>query len=634
MLNDQDFRRSVPQAFEAAVHKFSDRLAVKHRQRSLTYSQLNQAANQIAAALVESSGSANQPVAILFDLGVDAIVAALAVLKAGKILVALDPSYPLERIRDVVEDSQAKWLLTSNANLALAERVAQVPAQIVNTDTLVASPATGNLGLTIAPQAIAQIVYTSGSTGRPKGVVHNHHIMLYEASYGSDFFRLSPADRDLHVFRPVAIAFMKENLKAFLAGAAILPFDIKAEGLLRLSQLLRTEEVTVYRSLSSTFRAFVETVTGTDVFERVRLVLLGGESLTKRDFEMFKHHFPQSCMFVNAFNTTEGGTICHFNVDQRTEFPGTVVPIGLPAEGKAVLLVGEDGQRVEPGAVGEIVVKSRYLSLGYWRNPELTAKTFLTDPDDSDMRSYYTGDLGRMLPDGCLVHLGRKDQRIKIRGYRVEIGEIEVLLMEHPEVKESAVVAWDRGDAEKQLVAYVVARREPPPSATEIISFLRKRLPEHMVPADLVFLKSLPQTNGKIDRRSLPRPDKGRPNLAPSFALPSSELDRHLVAIWESVLDVHPIGIHDNFFQLGGHSLAAGRIVAEVIKAFEIDIPLATLFNAPTVADMAAVVNDHLANSIGESEVARILAELETLTDEDAQRLVDAGLAKSRQESK
>ena len=632
MLNDQDLRRSVPDAFEEAVAKFLDRLAVKHVNQWLTYGQVNAAANKIAGALVAGAGISNEPVAILFDHGVDAIVAAIAVLKAGKILVALDPTFPFERIREVVEDSQTQWILTSKANLPLAERVAQVPTQIINTDSLPAGLSTSNLGLSISPEAVAQIVYTSGSTGRPKGVVHNHHIMLYEATYGSDYFRVRPDDRNLHVFRPVAIAFMKENLKAFLVGAALVPFDIKAEGLNRLSDLLRAEEITVYRSLSSTFRAFVETLSGAEILQRLRLILLGGESLTKRDFEMFKKHFPPTCLFVNAFNTTEGGTICHYTIDHQTELPGNVVPIGFPAEGKGVVLVGEDGKDVEPGSVGEIVVKSRYLSLGYWRNAELTAKTFLAEPDGGDTRTYYTGDLGRMLPDGCLVHLGRKDSRVKIRGYRVEIGEIEVLLMEHPEIKESAVVAWDNGEAEKQLVAYVVPRSEPPPTATEILSFLRTRLPEYMVPTDLVFLKTLPQANGKIHRRSLPRPDRSRPNLAQSYTPPTSEIDRQVVDIWEAILDVHPIGIHDNFFDLGGHSLAATRIVSAVIKTFLVDIPLAILFNSPTVADMAAAISAHMVKSVGEAEIARILAELEALTDEEAQQLVSAGVSKARHE--
>lgn len=632
MLNDLNLRRSVPQAFEAAALKFLNRVALKHRHQSLTYGQVNETANKIARALVHSSGIGNEPVAILFDHGLDAIVAAIAVMKAGKVLVALDPTFPIERMQDVVEDSQSRWIVISDANLSLAERVAQVPTQIINTDSLPAGLSTSNLELSISPEAIAQIVYTSGSTGRPKGVVHNHHIMLYEATYGSDSFHFRPEDRNLHVFRPVAIAFMKENLKAFLAGAALVLFDIKAQGLNRLSDLLRAEEITVYRSLSSTFRAFVETLSGGEIFERLRLILLGGESLTKRDFEMFKKHFPSTCQFVNAFNTTEGGTICHYNIDHLTEFPGNVVPIGFPADGKEIMLVDEDGKTVEPEAMGEIVVKSRYLSLGYWRNAELTAKSFLTEPDGDDTRTYYTGDLGRRLPDGCLVHLGRKDQRVKIRGYRVEIGEIEVLLMEHPAIKEAAVVARDRGEAEKQLVAYVVPRSEPPPTATEIARFLQSRLPEYMVPATLVFLKELPQTNGKIDRRSLPRPDRSRPNLEQSYVPPTSELDRQVVEIWEAILDVHPIGIHDNFFQLGGHSLAAARIVSEVLKTFLVDIPLPNLFNSPTAADMALVINAHKMKSIGEAEVARILAELEALTDEEARQLAGVGGSKTRNE--
>ena len=632
MLQDQSLSRSVPVAFEEAVVRFAHRLAIKDRNQTFTYEQLNESANKIARALVENCGTDNEPVAMLYDHGPAAIVAGLAVLKAGKILVALDPTFPLERIRDVVEDAQTKWILTDNVNLSLAARIVPAATQIINTDRLPVGLSTSNLGLSLSPEAVAQIVYTSGTTGRPKGVVHNHHIMLYEATYGSNYFRVGPEDRNLHVFRPVAIAFMKENLKALLAGAALVPFDIKAEGLNRLSDLLVAEEITIYRSLSSTFRVFVETLSGHEMFHRLRLILLGGESLTKRDFDMYKKHFPSTCLFVNAFNTTEGGTICHYAIDHRTEFPGNVVPVGFPAEGKEILLVEENGKAVEPGAVGEIVVKSRYLSLGYWRKPELTAQTFLAEPNGSGARVYYTGDLGRRLPDGCLVHLGRKDQRVKIRGYRVEIGEIEILLMEHGDVKEAAVVAWESDEAEKRLVAYVVPRSDRPPSATEILQFLQTRLPDYMIPAELVFLQNLPQTNGKIDRRSLPRPSRTRPNLEQDYIPPSTEIDRQLVDIWEGILDVRPIGMRDDFFQIGGHSLAAARIVSRVIKTFLVEIPLEALFNAPTVADMAAAIEAHPGKKIGDAELERILAEMESLTDEEAQRLVSEGVAKASRE--
>jgi amino acid adenylation domain-containing protein len=621
MLNDQHYRRSVPDAFEEAVVKFSERLAVKHRNKTLTYRQLNDAANKIAWCLIERCGKGNEPVAMLYDHGPDAMIAALAVLKAGKILVALDPTFPFERLRDVVQDLQSQWILSGDANLSLADRIAQSPIQVINTDNLAADLPISNVSLALSPEAIAQIAYTSGSTGRPKGVVHNHRIMLYEATYGSSYFRVRPDDRNLHVFRPIAIAFMKENLKALLAGAAIVPFDIKSQGLNRLSDLLQSEEITVYRSLSSTFRAFVETLSGRENFRRIRLILLGGETLTRRDYEMFKKHFPLTCVFVNSYNTTEGGTVCHYTIDHETEFSGNTVPIGFAADGKEVKLVDEGGNEVECGAVGEIVVKSRYLSLGYWRRPELTAETFLAEAT-GDARTYHTGDLGRMLPDGCLVHLGRKDQRVKIRGYRVEIGEVEALLMEHPNIKEAAVVAWDNDTADKCLVAYLVPRSDPAPTTSEIVQFLRTKLPEYMIPGELMFLEYLPQTNGKIDRRSLPQPSRNRPELAQPYVAPSTEVARQLVLIWEDVLNVRPIGIHDDFFYLGGHSLAAARIVFQVIKTFLVEIPLAVLFNAPTVADMAAAMQVHLNSNINQAELERILAQLESLTDEEAQTLV------------
>jgi acyl carrier protein len=280
--------------------------------------------------------------------------------------------------------------------------------------------------------------------------------------------------------------------------------------------------------------------------------------------------------------------------------------------------------------VGEIFVKSRYLARGYWKDPALTREKFLEDSNAGDQRTYRTGDLGRLLTSGGFVHLGRKDSLVKIRGYRIGIGEIELALLDHPGVNDAVVAAWDSEPSEKYLAAYVVSRWKIPPTVTDLLGFLRNRLPHYMLPSVFVFLENIPQANGKVDRCSLPRPKRVRPNLAQSYAAAASAIEKQLVQIWEEVLDLCPIGIHDNFFDLGGHSLAATRIAFQIVKKFNLELPLKSLFESPTIFDMSLVVTEHGARRMGEQAMERTLAELEALTDEEACRLVSDARGRPR----
>jgi acyl carrier protein len=355
---------------------------------------------------------------------------------------------------------------------------------------------------------------------------------------------------------------------------------------------------------------------------RVRLIHLSGAPITRVDFELFKRKFVPGTLLWIGMGSTEARGICSAIVDHSFPFPEEGCPVGYPAVGKKILLLDESGHEVGPGEVGEIAVKGRNLNPGYWRKPVLTSAKFLPDSSGGNERIYLTGDLGRMLPDGFLIYLGRKDFMVKIRGYRVEPTEVENMLLNHTQVKEVGVVAWDREPEEKYLTAYIVPRRVVAPKINELSNFLRQQLPDYMIPSNFVFLKSLPFTNGKLDRAALPRPDHKRPDLGQPYTAPHSEVEQKLVEIWEELLDVRPIGIHDNFFDLGGHSLAATRVVSQVIKRFQLELPLQSLFKAPTVAAMAAIIAQHQGKKLREEELDRILAELETLSDEDAKRLL------------
>jgi len=313
----------------------------------------------------------------------------------------------------------------------------------------------------------------------------------------------------------------------------------------------------------------------------------------------------------------------YFNVESPIE--GMEWPAGYSTEDADISLLDEEGEEEKCDPIGEIVVKSRYISPGYWRRPDLTREKFFSDPDGGDKRIYYTGDLGRLRSDGLLYHLGRKDFQLSVRGYRVEAGEIEAVLLAQDNVKEALVATGkaSTGGDDDHLIAYIVPFEKPSSSTLVLRRAAREKLPAFMVPSDFVFLESLPLTpNGKVDRLALPAPDNARPELDVAYAAPQSDIEKQLAKIWGEVLCIEQVGIHDNFLDLGGHSLAASRVISRAIQTFRLELPVNALFDAPTVARMAVIVEQNRAKRV-DAELERMLREVETMTEEEAQRSVD-----------
>ena len=355
------------------------------------------------------------------------------------------------------------------------------------------------------------------------------------------------------------------------------------------------------------FRQLAEVAPLQDKLPHLRLLRLSGAPITKLDFDLYKNNFCSTTLLEIMMGSTESRGICRAVVDQAFSFPEDGTPAGYPYPDKKILLLDENGREVGPGEVGEIAVQGGTSSDGYWNRPEDNSAKFLRDPKTAEEPICLTGDLGRMRPDGFMIHLGRKDFMVKIRGYRVEFAEIEQALLEHPEVKETGIVAWDREPGEKYLVAYVVAKRASQPTVDELRAFLKEKLSDYMIPSAYVFLDSLPLTNGKLDRQALPKPGNTRPSLSQLFESPRNDLEQRLVLIWEEVLGIKPVGVHDNFFDLGGHSLAASRIISRIIKTFELDLPIKALFDSPTVAHMAALITQYRSNKAGQEDLARLV---------------------------
>jgi amino acid adenylation domain-containing protein len=577
--------------FERQVQQRPDGLAVKMGRHSLSYDQLNRRANQIAHAIQQQRGPQSEPIFVLMDQGIELIAALLGVVKAGKMYVAQETQTPKARLTSILEDTQAPLILTETAHLELAQELASGGPELLAVDGLGAEWPDHNPTLGFTSDRYLNIMYTSGSTGGAKGVIQSHRNLTYDNRErpGMGVF---PDDR---VALVVPCSFGASAAVVFgtlMRGGALFPFDLKREGVSRLGPWLREERITIYQSVPTVFRHLLNGLEPGERFPDMRLVRLGGEPVLRRDFELFKRHFPQPCKLRLGLGTTETYLVTYMLLDANSIVEDDILPTGYPDAGKEVLILGEQRQPLPPGEVGEIAVRSRYLSPGYWRRPELTAAAFLPEPDGSDARLYFSGDLGRFRPDGCLEHLGRKDFQVKIRGHRVETAEVEQALLELEGVREAVVVAQEKGPGDNRLVAYLVPRAPGSVTPAEARQHLIDRLPTYMAPSLYMIVNTLPLLPfGKVNRRALPPPNWAAPTTQTPYVAPRTESEQAIADIWRTAMGVERVGIDDNFFELGGQSLIAAEIVAEIRRRFPTERPLSHFLEAPTVAAQARLLD-------------------------------------------
>lgn len=616
----EDVETSIPARFEKIARRYPARTAVKADRKQLTYAELDLASNRLAQAILARRGERAEPIGFLFTKSAGFVVALMAILKAGKIAAPMDPALPLVRLSLMFEDMQAPVLLTDHDSFAIANRVAG-PDRCLDIAALQSNTGDQNPRLALSPDGLACLFYTSGSTGLPKGVMENHRNLLHLVMRDTN---------DYHICAEDKLAFVasagRDIFRAVLNGATVYPIDIRREGFVGLCRRLMEDEITIYNSVTSAFRNFAGTLTGRERFPHLRLLMVTGETVYRSDFELYKRFFSaDACVFVNRYGPNEAsGLISQYLMDKLSVVTGATVPVGYPAKDKEIRLIDDSGVPAGIGRPGEIAVTSRYLSPGYWRQSERTGMVFQSGSSDYATRLYRTGDIGVMDPDGRLTHLGREDFQVKIRGNKVEMAAVETALLNLEAIGEAAVIAHDDTTGDKRLVAYIVAKQVPVPTTNELRDALAATLPEYMVPATFVFLDKLPVTGiGKVDRKSLTDPGHVRPRLNESYQAPINPIETRLARIWSEVLALEDVGVNDNFLDLGGHSLAAMRVVSQVLSEFQLEIPLTSLFAAPTVAEMAKVIERHQENRITTEDLDRLLTEVEAMQEEEATRLVD-----------
>ena len=584
--------KCLHQLIEKQAEQFPERPAAVSKHEQLTYREFNARANQLAHYLRSCGVGPNTKVGVCLRPSIDFAVAVLAILKSGGSCVPMDPSYPPQRLTYILQDAQAQVLITSQDTLPEAVPTECKMLLLEEHSATVSRQSRANPAPNVTPSDVAYVIYTSGSTGKPRGVLLPHIGLVNYISTMARMYSMVPEDR---VLQFCSISFdiaIEEIFLAWTTGAALV---FKSEetplGVPEFLDWIEQQGITVLDLPTAYWHEWVHHLP--ELKEpsprKLRLVIVGGEKASAKAYGSWRSAVGPRVRWVNTYGPTEASIAA---TSYEPQFGADAIPdnlpIGRPVPNVRIYLLDGHLNPVPVGVPGELHIGGVGVAQGYFNRPELTVEKFIPDPFSYEpgARMYRTGDLARYLPSGEIEFLGRRDDQIKIRGFRIELGEIESALAKFPGVREVAVVAKEKDPGEKCLVAYLVLQQRGEHSPAKFRSLLRQQLPDYMVPAAFVFLDSMPMTpNGKINRQGLPEPEFDFASTETAVA--GDALQWQLSRIWQEVLGKKQIGIRDNFFDLGGHSLLAARLMHKIGQELGKTLPLAMLFESPTIEQLA-----------------------------------------------
>lgn len=592
-----DTRAEFPQVcahelFEQQVVRDSGAIAIEFGEQRISYRELNERANRVAHHLRTRGVGPDVLVGICLDRSPEMVVALLAVWKAGGAYVPLDPTYPAERLSFMIGDAQTSVLLTEEKYRQLFASGGGKAIYLDSDWPMLGREAGGNPDPVAGPSNLAYVMYTSGSTGKPKGAMILHRGLVNYLWWAIKAYAVEPG-RSVPVHTSVSFDLTVTSLYTpLLAGGKVelLPEDVAAQNL--LAALLRAGDRSLVKITPAHLELLSHQVNKKQAAGMSRTFVIGGENLLAEGLRLWREAAP-GMRLINEYGPTETVVgCCVYEVQPADPHSGSV-PIGRPIANTQLYVLDASLEPVPPGVMGELYIGGAGVARGYLNRPELSAERFLPDPFSSmpDARIYKTGDLARYRSDGILEYLGRADDQVKIRGYRIELGEIEATLAAQPNIQSCAVIAHEDEPGKKFLVAYVISRAGDVPGTDVLRAFLRERLPEHMVPAQFVYLEALPLTpNGKLDRKALPAPSRVTSGTGKGGA-PRTKTEKAIATIWSELLEMDGIGIDDDFFDLGADSLTATGLVAQLRATFGVDLSLASLFERPTIAGVSEVID-------------------------------------------
>ncbi|WP_086691624.1 amino acid adenylation domain-containing protein [Nostoc sp. T09] len=592
-------QKCIHQLFEEQAQKTPNNIAVVFEDQQLTYRELNQRANQLARYLQKQGVGAEILVGLCVERSLEMIVGLLGILKAGAAYIPLDPGLPTEVLAARLQDSQASFLVSHSS---VAHKFEPITTIYLNQDwEAIACESDTNPSSKVTIDNLAYVLFTSGSTGKAKGVAVEHQQL---------FNYVNAIIEKLNLTECTNFALIS-TLAADLGNTVLFP-SVCTGGCLHVisyecatdptafAEYCRKYPIDCLKIVPSHISSLLLSSTPKSILPRQRLVL-GGEAATWQLIEQIQKYTPD-CQIFNHYGPTEAtvGVLTH-SVEDCKELSSKTVPLGKPLANTQVYVLEEQLKLAPIGVKGEVYIGGAGLARCYLDQPELTAVKFIPNPfsEEPGTRLYKTGDLGRYLPDSTIEFLGRSDYQVKIRGFRIELAEIEVVLCQHPLVRESVVVAREEASGEKRLVAYLVPKDESLLENAKLSdwrSFLTEKLPDYMVPSSFVILPTLPLTsNGKVNRQELPAPEEVQRQI--NGKMPRTPVEEVIAGIWSQILNLEQVGIDDNFFELGGHSLLATQIASKIREALQVDLPLRSLFELPTVAALAEHIEKLLKDS-------------------------------------
>ena len=599
----------VHQLVEKQAAKSPEAVALWANGQLMTYERLNQQANQLAHYLKTLGVGPNVLVGLCVERSLNMVVGMLSILKAGGTYVPLDPAYPAERLNYMLKDAQITVLLTQKHLTArLAEQ--NITCICMDADTsLLAQQSITNPAPTATAADLVYVIYTSGSTGQPKGVEITHKSLLNLVFWHQRTFEVTSSDRATQVTSPAFDATGWEVWPYLASGASIyFPDEETRVTPTSLQKWFAEHQVTI----SFLPTALAESMIALEwpSTTSLRFLLTGADTL---------HHYPSSTLpfaFINNYGPTEATVVTTSGRVYPVAHAYVPPSIGRPIDNMQVYILNEHLQQVPIGTVGELYIGGDGLARGYLNRPELTDERFIRHPfsEDPNARLYKTGDLAHYLSDGQIAFLGRADYQIKIRGYRIEPHEIVAVLNRHPAVQASVVIAREDIPGDKRLVAYIVPVPRASITSGSLRSMLKNQLPTHMIPSTFVLLEVVPITpNGKVDRAALPAPDAANTLTDSTIAVPTNPIEKQLTDIVLAILKLDQVGIDENFFMIGGHSLLGTQLIVQVDTTFGVKLTLRGLFNAPTIRLLAAQVE------------RLILAKIESMSEAEVQQLLGQG---------
>ncbi|MED4404214.1 non-ribosomal peptide synthetase, partial [Metabacillus fastidiosus] len=585
--------KTIHQLFQEQVERSPENIAVVFEDKKLTYWELNEKSNQLAALLREKGVKPNTIVGIMVERSLEMIVGMLGILKAGGAYLPIDPDFPDDRIKYMLVDSGIE-ILVKKENKKVDQDLICIDVNLEKVKGRVKE----NLPDLNKSSDMAYIIYTSGSTGNPKGVMVNHNSIVNTLCWRIRYYQYNEGDITLQMPTFSFDSSVEDIFTTLLSGAKLVLIEDIRVNFNKFINTVKHNKVTNLLAVPSYYNKLLDMID--EPIENMRFVTIAGEgfneNLIKKHFEKMPH-----VRLFNEYGPSEN-SVCS-TVHELKQGDQKAL-IGKPITNNKVYILDRNNNLAPLGVAGELCVSGAGLARGYLNRPELTAEKFVLNPFVPGERMYRTGDLARMLPNGNIEFLGRIDHQVKIRGYRIEIGEIENQLLKHPKMKETVVIAREDQDHQAYLCAYVVLEKPKEEWIKEIRAFLTKELPEYMVPAFFVQMDKLPlTTNGKVDRKALPEPDRN--GMGTEYEAPRNAVEETLAVIWQDVLGIERVGITDHFFEMGGHSLKATAMVSRIHKELKVEVPLRQLFQTPTIkgiAEFITSVNESMHVSIRKVE--------------------------------